>query len=316
MWDMRAQQYFKSEASFHAAMKLFQEYLKAAPKYPDLESLSRHFFDNLDDSTGNESDLLEQAINYHASLQIQKGENPYTQEIQQLKALLQTHITNPTVLNANLARFHSVKIDDAFNEFIKQKVSGWRAGSTAEDSYRTSYYPIFKAVVGETLTTNLTKKHINDFMSIVLSLPANKTKIAAYKGVPVTDFPKLKIPDEHKLSATSQEKYLSRISMFLKWLRTNDYTNVELALPLSNTKLSKRQANDERDICTKSDLQKLFNSDTYRNGKHKQASHFWVALIGICGNANINPYKWRQTVVPTPLINLLETLNNSPHSVR
>ena len=288
MWDMRAQQYFKSEASFHAAMKLFQEYLKATAQYPDLESLSRHFFDNLDDSTNNESDLLERAINYHASLKIEKGDDPYAQQIQQLKSLLQTHITNPSVNNATTTGLHSVKVDDAFNEFIKQKASGWRGDSTAENSYRVSYYPIFKAVVGDTLTTNITKKHINDFISVVLSLPANKTKLAAYKDVPVLDFPKFRIPDDHKLSATSQEKYLSRIGMFLKWLRTNDYTNVELALPLSNVKLSKRQANDKRDIYTKSDLRKLFNSEIYRQGRHKQPSHFWVPLIGIYTGARLN----------------------------
>lgn len=113
-------------------------------------------------------------------------------------------------------------VDSAFDEFIKQKVAGWRTDSTAESSYRTSYYPIFKAVVGNTLTTEITKKHINEFIAVVLSLPANKTKIAAYKDKSVLDFPKMKIPDAHKLSATSQEKYLSRIGMFLKWLKTND----------------------------------------------------------------------------------------------
>ena len=40
----------------------------------------------------------------------------------------------------------------------------------------------------------------------------------------------------------------------------------------------------------------------------------WVAFSMV--SLHINPYKWRQTVVPTPLVNLLETLNHSPHSGR
>ncbi len=113
MWDMRAQQYFKSEESFHAAMKLFQEYLKAASRYPDFESLSLHFFDGLDDNTGNDTDLLERAVNYHSSLQVQNGVNPYARELEQLKQLIQTHITTPSVSDITATNLHAVKIDDA-----------------------------------------------------------------------------------------------------------------------------------------------------------------------------------------------------------
>lgn len=288
MWDMRAQQYFKSEESFHAAMKLFQQFLKASAQYPDFESLSKNFFDNLDDSSGNDTDLLERAVNYHASIQLQSGQNPYARELEQLKQLVQSHITTSSGSSSSANKLHAVKIDDAFDEFIRQRVAGWRSDSTAENSYRVSYYPIFKAVVGDVLTTHITKRHINDFIGVVLSLPANKTKIAAYKDKSVLDFPKLNIPDKHKLSATSQEKYLSRIGMFLKWLRTNDYTDVELALPLTNIKLNKKQANEKRSIYTKSDLKKLFNSEKYRHGNHKMASHFWVPLIGIHTGARLN----------------------------
>jgi hypothetical protein len=33
MWDLRAQQYFANETSYHKGIKLFQEYLKAVSKY-------------------------------------------------------------------------------------------------------------------------------------------------------------------------------------------------------------------------------------------------------------------------------------------
>lgn len=61
-----------------------------------------------------------------------------------------------------------------------------------------------------------------------------------------------------------------------------------MALPLGNVKLGKKQANDRRNIYTKSDLRKLFNSDVYRQGRHKKASHFWVPLIGIFTGARLN----------------------------
>ena len=68
MWDLRAQQYFKNEQSYHEGMKLFQQYLKAVAQYPKFEDISTHFFDLLDDVTGSESRLLENAVNYHDDL--------------------------------------------------------------------------------------------------------------------------------------------------------------------------------------------------------------------------------------------------------
>jgi hypothetical protein len=37
----------------------------------------------------------------------------------------------------------------------------------------------------------------------------------------------------------------------------------------------------------------------------------WVAFSMV--SLHINPYKWRQTVVPTPIVNLLESLNKAPN---
>lgn len=61
------------------------------------ESLSHLFFDNLDDTTGNETDLLQRAVNYHASIKVQQGDNPYEKQLDELKRLIETHIANPTV---------------------------------------------------------------------------------------------------------------------------------------------------------------------------------------------------------------------------
>ena len=150
MWDLRAQQYFKDEQSYHGGMKLFQQYLKAVVQYPKFEDISTYFFDLLDDVSGSDSRLLENAVNYHESLQIEKGNNPYANEIQQLRTMLGSAKGKNSSIN-------SVTLDEAFDEFISHHKTSWREDGTMESSYRVSYYPVLKAVIGESNTGDITK---------------------------------------------------------------------------------------------------------------------------------------------------------------
>ena len=49
MMDARAQKYFKTEDSYHEAMKLFQEYVDAQKVNKTLEEMQSKFFDRFDD---------------------------------------------------------------------------------------------------------------------------------------------------------------------------------------------------------------------------------------------------------------------------
>ena len=88
MWDMRAQQFFKSEEHYHRGMKLLQEYLAAASRSSSFEELSALFLDNLDDTTDRETDLLDRAAKLHASRQLDTGHDPYTKQLENLSALI------------------------------------------------------------------------------------------------------------------------------------------------------------------------------------------------------------------------------------
>mgnify|MGYP000936359105 CR=1 FL=1 len=82
----------------------------------------------LDDETSSDSRLLETAANYHESIQIEKGVNPYLDEIQRLRTILgSTNGSNSTV--------NSVPLDEAFNEFISHHKTSWREDGTMESSY-------------------------------------------------------------------------------------------------------------------------------------------------------------------------------------
>lgn len=284
MWDLRAKQYFRDEQSFHEAMKLFQRYLKADSKYlNDFEGLSKNFFDELDDVTGSDTKLLVTAGDYYHSLKIENGTNPYEDEIRRLRSFL--HIQTET---QNSLKINSVPLDEAFEEFIGHNKTSWSSSSTMESTYRVSYYPVFKSIIKDKKTSQITKADINEFIKLVLNLPANKTKISKYQKKSFIDFLTTIVPEKDRLSPTTQEKYIRSIGAFLKWLKRNDYSEIDLELPLKNVKFNKVRSNEQRNSFTKVDLEKLFNSDAYIKGRHKQASHFWVPLIGIYTGARLN----------------------------
>lgn len=283
MWDLRAQQYFKDEESFHEAMKLFQEYLKAEAEYSDFEGISKNFLDNLDDVTGSDSRLLTNICNYFDSLAIDKGVNPYARQIENLRNFIGV---NPNFSkNPNI---NSVTLDAAFEEFISHNKTSWKSGSTMENTFRVSYYPVFKSVIKDKKTSEMTKADVNEFIKLVLNLPANKTKIAKYQKRTFQEFLTFTVPEKDRLSPTTQEKYIRSIGSFLKWLKRNDYSEVDLELPLKNIKFTKIRSNEQRNSFTKKDLEKIFNCKEYLQGTHKQASHFWVPLIGLYTGARLN----------------------------
>ena len=95
-------------------------------------------------------------------------------------------------------------------------------------------------MVGDIACDQLTKAHINDYIKLVQSLPANKTKKPEYRGMTVRDFLKSPAKVGDGLEPLTKKKYLNNMSRFFKWLRTNGNTLVDLELPFSNVKIKNK----------------------------------------------------------------------------
>jgi len=122
----------------------------------------------------------------------------------------------------------------------------------------------------------------------VQNLPANKTKLSKYKNKPITYFI-TNAPDENdQLSPATKQKYVTAIAGFLKWLKINDYSSIDLDAPLKRLKVPKIEASKQRDLFKEEDLNKLFNSKEYIQGTHKKVSQFWVPLLGLYTGARLN----------------------------
>lgn len=284
MMDLRAKQYFKDEESFHRAMKLFQQYLDARSRTSTLEQLQEEFFDHLDDVTDYETELLTRAASYFKSKQLELGIDPYADAIRQLtESIGKQVLPQQTTKNAIC-----ITLDQAFSEFLMNSRSAWKETSGMEDAYREIYFPIFKELNGNITCDQLTKAHINEYIKLVQSLPANKTKNPLYRNLKLRDFLTTPARQVHRLSPITQKRYLEQINRFVKWLRNNDYTLLDLHLPFGNVKIKKARSIDQQAAYTCADIRKLFNSDQYTKGLHKEASHFWVPLIALYTGARLN----------------------------
>lgn len=280
MMDLRAKQYFKDEESYHRAMKLFQRFLAAQSRCSTFDELQVEFFDHLDDTTDHESDLLARAGDYFKSKQVDSGKDPYADALRQLNDVMRSQPTAGGAL--------TVTLDVAFEEFLMNSSSAWKKTSGMEEGYRTIYFPIFKELVGEISCDKLTKAHVNEYIKLVQSLPANKTKNPLYRDKRIRDFLVSPAKLEHRLSPITKKRYLAQMSRFFKWLRSNDYSMIDLDLPFSNVKIPKNRSVDQQAAYTNLDIKKLFNSKEYTQGLHKQASHFWVPLIALYTGARLN----------------------------
>lgn len=287
MWDLRAKQYFKTEADYHRGVELFRKYLAARSRFKSFNEISENFLDLLDDETNHESDLLDKAANLHATRQLDIGKDPYSHQIAELSELIKSKIANQPVAiphdNGN-----DTLLSVAFEDFITSQRGGWKLNGGSEKSYRDVFFPLLEAVIGNIPTNQITKNHIGDFVKVLLVYPSNKNKKVEYSYLSPSDFLNIETPNEDRLSSVSQKKYLTNIGTFLRWLKSTDHTAIDLDAPLKAVKLSKVRASEQKSIFTPDDLRKLLNSKDYVQGLHNTASKFWVPLIAIYTGARLN----------------------------
>jgi len=286
MWDMRAQQFFKTEEHYHRGMKLLQGYLAAASRCSSFEELSKLFLDDLDDTTDCESNLLDAAARLHSSRQLDSGQDPYSAQIAELTALLRSTVDNTQFSKTEPESV--VCLEDAFEDFIATQRGSWKAEGGMESSYRDVFFPFLLSVVGNIGVHEVTKNHIADVVKVLLVYPANKNKKKEYEYLSPSDFLNIDTPDEDRMAPITVNKYRSQIGTFLRWLKVMDLTSFDLDAPLKSVKVTKTRAADQKLAFTCEELGKLFNSNDYIRGQHRTASRFWVPLIALYSGARLN----------------------------
>jgi integrase len=286
MLDLRQKQYFKDEESFHRGMKILQQYLKKDVDNLSFTQMEDALFELIDDTT-NDMDLLERSINYHHTLLIEQGKDPYSKQLTALTSLVEK-IQSSTEGVTGKTVDQGVPLEVAFDEFLTFRRESWKENGGYERKYKESYLPILRELFGTLRTGELTKNHVIELMKILQRIPRDRNKIPQFKNLSLRDFLTVDVPKEKLLKPITLGHYVTNIGSFFKWLKTVDYTQIDLESPLKTLKIKKTRSNEQKNVFLKTDLKKLFNSKQYLQGLHKKPSHFWVPLIGIYTGARLN----------------------------
>lgn len=284
---------FDCADSFGDAMRLLYAYCDALRRFPTWDEFQVQFLDRLDDETGNDSSLLQKAIDFKKCEAEIYGTNPENVDLADksvVEHLRQLFVDGMDKLGSEIlhGKLNPISLTEAFKLFISDNEGNWKADGDSSQKYSKEIFPLFFEVTGEISTAELTLEHVNSYKAAVLKLPKNRYKKAQYRDLSIADILRMPIPSEDRLSLTTKSNYLRKLSTFLVWLNGGGYSSLGLDAPLHNVVRKKTTQREERSAYSHDDLKRLFNSDDYVQGHHKAGYMFWVPLIALYSGARIN----------------------------
>jgi len=186
---------------------------------------------------------------------------------------------------------NSPRLKDVIESYITEKKHGWRdhAAVKTERTIRIQL-GLFYDVLGNVPVSKLDKSDISRFKDTLMKLPANRKKVRLYKHKTLEELRQMKIPERHRLGSTTIKDYSNRAIGFLEWCADNDYADSNISAPLRAAKKSlkkSKRSQDQRDIFSDSDLNKLFLSEPYLQSSHKRPSQHWIPLLALFTGARL-----------------------------
>ncbi len=183
----------------------------------------------------------------------------------------------------------SFSLSGALKKYLAEKRKTWSPKAIAANERNLGLkIETFIQIVGDKDCAILNTPHVLDYKGKLLQLPANRTKRKEYRSLTLDEVLVMDIPESHLLSAETLSGHLNKVSAFLDWGYRNGLMKADLKLPLQRVIKKPKHAISQRDAFSPNDLKKLFNSDQYLNGTHKQPSHFYVPLLALFSGARQN----------------------------
>jgi len=147
---------------------------------------------------------------------------------------------------------------------------------------------LFIEIVGDIAAYDLKKETVAKYRDTLFKLPKNRNKNKRYAGKSIKQLIAMNIAETDLLSNVTLQNHFTKISVFLKWCAENGHTDINLQTPFRNAVATTKQSHEYRDVYTSEDLKALFESNIYKQGRHKKASHFWVPLLSLFSGAREN----------------------------
>lgn len=173
------------------------------------------------------------------------------------------------------------KVADAFrDEAIRAK--SWGKGTEAE--YVTTLDFIKEFFGEEKPIHKVDVEQVRDFKNLMMKMPKHfRIRLKKeYKGLTLKEISELDIPESNRMTVkTLNSKYFGLVSALFNFAERNGYIDTNPATGLKIKQSRNIKASQERDPFNIEDLNLLFNSETYREDKHRNPQSFWLPLLAL-----------------------------------
>jgi len=189
------------------------------------------------------------------------------------------------VVPASKGKVSSLVLDD----YIEEKQKSWSPKSRGSNERSTRLkIESFIQIVGDKQISTLVLEDVVEYKSVLLRLPANRSKIKQYRSLSISQLLEFDIPESKRLSIDTLMGHFSKVSAFLDWCACNNLAKENLKQPLQRVLRKPKTIDQQRDSFSKKDLKKLFQSTRYMQGLHQKPSHYFVPLLGLYTGARQN----------------------------
>jgi len=192
--------------------------------------------------------------------------------------------TSPKIIVKTIPEKPTIDLEHLIEQFSAENI---KAGNWSNRT-QTEYASIFKSIkrlLGNPMVETIDINTAQNFKKILMAIPDNyfiATK--QFDGIQPTHF--LDNPAEKTLSPKTVNKYLTNLSALLNHAKRNGYIKENFADGLK-IRIKKKQARQERDAFSDSDLNLMIKSDTYTRNKYKNEWEYWLPILGLYTGARL-----------------------------
>jgi integrase len=172
----------------------------------------------------------------------------------------------------------SITLSSLIEEYIAEndRTGNWTA-KTKKDLQASSQ--LLMEVIGDVPVKSITRRTTSEYKKTLTQLPSNMHKKRAYRDKTIRQILQMDIPQADLWSTTTLNKLIDRASMLFKWAVRNGYMESN---PAEGMMLKKSKRDDEeRQVFSSDDLQRLFHSREFLTDRHLHSYCFWTPLLGL-----------------------------------
>ena len=170
----------------------------------------------------------------------------------------------------------SPRLSTVISYYLDEQIRSGNWTDKTQQEYESAC-GLFQEIIGDMKVSDIDKQTIQTFKQTLMKLPSHMKTSPKYKGKSIKQL--LDMDIEKTMSITTVNKLLTRTGSLFSYAVSNGYMESN---PAKGLQIKQNKRNDElRSIFTHDDLEKLFISEDYIDGKHPYPFCFWMPILGL-----------------------------------